>query len=739
MNIRGKNVNIIDGDASPSTTDVSDFGRQLTTAGTVSKSFIIQNTGASNLNLTGSPRVVIGGANAADFTVSIQPSTPVIPGCTTTFTIVFNPSAAGIRSATVSMANNDATENPYNFSIQGTGFASNLVRWVNNQGAVRPATVILDGITYTTAATTYTTVQSGIDAAVTDDIVYVTNGVYRNTFETTSTNCSLFGTGQDLNLYHNVQNKTITITSATGNYSTSSARLVGFGFNLRTANNTTIQGLHIDSVRVDAFWNSNCCTHDPSINVKIKNNKISNTRGHGIKTDDGGPTGNSINRGAWEITGNFFENIGFYNGYGNCLTPEPVTAIWLAEPGANFLIADNTISNTKWAGILCTGYGGDPEGQSPAFITYDGVITISGNNVNNTVDAGIQIGFPLAVFYHPANALITGNIITNANTSNKIGIGAITLLANNIRGVSITNNDVSTSFNGLAIEIAGWENSLDMKLINNNNFYNLSGGYGVTHIAGIAPNGLFGTADNLALYNFENNYWGAASGPTYATNPGGTGAGLFKETTLRGTSPTPAGIVYSVNDFDFTPFLASPAALNPISTCPLFSLPVHLHYFKGQDKGNYNLLTWATATETNNDRFEIERSSDANSFEKIGEVKGAGTSYSVSHYEFKDVTPLIAINYYRLKQIDTDGKYKYSTTIVLENERSKTLSIFPNPVTDKIYLNSSENGAYRISNMQGQILQAGDLKSGQPILLRNLPQGIYYLHFNYQIAKFIKL
>jgi len=105
-------------------TDTS-FGSSLVSSGTIDKTYTIQNTGTGVLNLTGTPLVVIGGTHASDFTVTSQPSTPVAAtNGSTTFTISFNPSATGVRNATISIANNDSNENPYNFSISGTGTAS---------------------------------------------------------------------------------------------------------------------------------------------------------------------------------------------------------------------------------------------------------------------------------------------------------------------------------------------------------------------------------------------------------------------------------------------------------------------------------------------------------------------------------------------------------------------------------------------------------------------------------------
>jgi hypothetical protein len=121
-NVKGNTVTIADGDATPSATDHTDFGNAPFAGGTVTRIFTIENTGGAPLNLTGTPKVQISGANAADFTVTVQPASPVAAtNGTTTFTIVFDPSAVGLRSATISLANDDCNENAYDFAIQGTG------------------------------------------------------------------------------------------------------------------------------------------------------------------------------------------------------------------------------------------------------------------------------------------------------------------------------------------------------------------------------------------------------------------------------------------------------------------------------------------------------------------------------------------------------------------------------------------------------------------------------------------
>ena len=122
INITGLSNSIISGDITPTTADDTDFGNVDFSLGTNANTFTIQNTGTATLNLTGGPLVSIIGAHAADFTLTANPSASVAASGNTTFTITFNPSATGLRTASVSIANDDADENPYTFSIQGTGY-----------------------------------------------------------------------------------------------------------------------------------------------------------------------------------------------------------------------------------------------------------------------------------------------------------------------------------------------------------------------------------------------------------------------------------------------------------------------------------------------------------------------------------------------------------------------------------------------------------------------------------------
>jgi len=121
IEILGNSQLILDGDTTPSLSDHTDFGNVSTPTGSITRTFTIRNTGSEVLNLTGNPeRVVVTGSG--DFTVTQQPASPVAAyGGTTTFEITFDPSGYGLKTATISISNNDYNEDPFDFVIQGTG------------------------------------------------------------------------------------------------------------------------------------------------------------------------------------------------------------------------------------------------------------------------------------------------------------------------------------------------------------------------------------------------------------------------------------------------------------------------------------------------------------------------------------------------------------------------------------------------------------------------------------------
>lgn len=135
INLQGNSNNIVSGSTTPSLTNHTDFGSLAVTGGTMVRTFTIQNTGGTALNLTGSPSLIaVSGAHAGDFTVTSLPTSPLAASGSTTFQITFDPSATGLRTATISIANDDSDENPYTFAIQGNGINSNTSDIIESAG-----------------------------------------------------------------------------------------------------------------------------------------------------------------------------------------------------------------------------------------------------------------------------------------------------------------------------------------------------------------------------------------------------------------------------------------------------------------------------------------------------------------------------------------------------------------------------------------------------------------------------
>lgn len=134
---------IIDGSLIPSLGNNTLFDPQTVGVTTQTKDFRIRNTGTFSLLLTDpTPFVTISGTNPGDFSLVTTPSSgTIIPGGFRTFSIRFNPTAPGIRTAMVSIANNDSNENPYNFLIQGTGITPEADVFGNGQAIASGSTI----------------------------------------------------------------------------------------------------------------------------------------------------------------------------------------------------------------------------------------------------------------------------------------------------------------------------------------------------------------------------------------------------------------------------------------------------------------------------------------------------------------------------------------------------------------------------------------------------------------------
>ena len=106
---------------------------------------------------------------------------------------------------------------------------------------------------------------------------------------------------------------------------------------------------------------------------------------------------------------------------------------------------------------------------------------------------------------------------------------------------------------------------------------------------------------------------------------------------------------------------------------------VKLISFIAKNEKNKIALYWTTASEKNADRFEIQKSINGSEFNYIGECKANGNSNKIRNYSFYDSDLCNSKVYYKLKQIDFDGKFEYSTIQVVNEVKSSNFSIAPNP------------------------------------------------------------
>ncbi|MBK9639035.1 MAG: T9SS type A sorting domain-containing protein [Bacteroidetes bacterium] len=177
-------------------------------------------------------------------------------------------------------------------------------------------------------------------------------------------------------------------------------------------------------------------------------------------------------------------------------------------------------------------------------------------------------------------------------------------------------------------------------------------------------------------------------------------------------------------------------------------LPVEWLSFEAKPISSNVLLQWKTASESGNDYFNVERSRNGLSFEKIGQVQGNGSTNTISSYTFTDYAPGRGIIYYRLQQVDIDGRFDLSKIVPVRiGDDASTPYLFPNPVSDQTYfmINSDENidQTIEIFDIAGHLIftQTVTLQKGNnsvSIYLGGLPAGVYMMRNGTAVIKLLK-
>lgn len=222
---------------------------------------------------------------------------------------------------------------------------------------------------------------------------------------------------------------------------------------------------------------------------------------------------------------------------------------------------------------------------------------------------------------------------------------------------------------------------------------------------------------------------GAFSSATWLNIPGATGAtydpGVLSQTTYfircaRNTGCTQYAYESNIVTINITA-----------------ALPVDWTSFTGKNKNGSVVLDWTTASETNHSHFLVEYSTDGHDFEVIGEIQGNGIdSRSEKTYSFTDKEAQAGANFYRLLQVDMDGKETYSEVVSVTIDLDLEMSISPNPAVDfvavKISELSKQSASLVIYSAQtGQLVKNIELNEAQlsySVTTDDLAAGLYIVH-----------
>ena len=151
-------------------------------------------------------------------------------------------------------------------------------------------------------------------------------------------------------------------------------------------------------------------------------------------------------------------------------------------------------------------------------------------------------------------------------------------------------------------------------------------------------------------------------------------------------------------------------AIDDISITASATLPVELVNVSAKETRLGNEITWTTMSELNNSHFIVEHRLADGSFVSLGRIEGNGTTTSETHYTFTHVAFSVGDNYYRLKQVDFDGKFEYSQTLLVRNvlNEDKRLLLYPNPASSGItaqYFSVKDSEAhFVITDLSGRVI-----------------------------------
>jgi hypothetical protein len=372
--------------------------------------------------------------------------------------------------------------------------------------------------------------------------------------------------------------------------------------------------------------------------------------------------------------------------------PNPCTGCTIVINSSVTMVPDNGTSSTGAAPGSETSLSDIV--LNSCTLQVNGGVTLTINTYLQLFNSSVLIGSDATT---AASVILNDQVALNGTSSVQMA---------NVNTEVNVNNDIGNPINGPILQ------------------YNGSAGVaGVYYITGTDPKGYDYTLTAIGIGNSTN------SGPPGPINI------PYYQLNCGGASPNTCnfGLVFgpAVTSFD--------AVNNYLTFGQATTLPVELVQFVATLNPDGTVkLSWATAQEMNSASFDIERSADLTSWNKIGNVIAKGYSSTTTNYSFTDQFPLAGTGYYRLKMIDLDGKFLYSEVVsVSSDQNSQPLVVYSNPFIDqirvKVNVDRAENLLFTVSDIVGKtyLKQSYNAQAGDnlvDLVPAGAASGMYILH-----------
>jgi len=259
-----------------------------------------------------------------------------------------------------------------------------------------------------------------------------------------------------------------------------------------------------------------------------------------------------------------------------------------------------------------------------------------------------------------------------------------------------------------------------------------------------------GAGQGILKYSLVGGVWVANGSIAYASARGLTGVTNGSTVTLYAVNGSTLVSLSDNSGYNSTII----GTINPLANAPTNTafrgiaftpqgsvLPATITNFNAAKTANGLSINWQANQEINVSHYEIEKSVDAKNFKKLSSQNAKGINGATINYAITDANIMAAKQYYRLKIVDKDGTYHYSNTIVYQQRSSLQLSVYPNPVVNKLLVLHDAvlaNASMQIATVEGKLIQQIPLNTGATqttINAINLAKGIYIISYKNGVEK----